>query len=136
MFEVLEHTADIGFRAWGNTLEELFTAAAEALVAMAIEIDTVEPRETYFLQAVGDNREELFVNWLNEVLYYLDGRRLAMRTFSVEQLTNTSVRGTARGEPLDPRRHPPKLVIKGVTYHQLRIEKSEKGWECDVYLDI
>lgn len=136
MFEVLEHTADIGFRAWGNTLEELFAAAAEALVAMAIEIDTVEPRETYFLQAVGDNREELFVNWLNEVLYYLDGRRLAMRTFSVEQLTNTSVRGTARGEPLDPRRHPPKLVIKGVTYHQLRIEKSEKGWECDVYLDI
>jgi SHS2 domain-containing protein len=136
MFEVLEHTADIGFRAWGNTLEELFAAAAEALVAMAIEIDTVEPRETYFLQAVGDNREELFVNWLNEVLYYLDGRRLAMKTFSVEQLTNTSVRGTARGEPLDPRRHPPKLVIKGVTYHQLRIEKSEKGWECDVYLDI
>jgi SHS2 domain-containing protein len=33
MFEVLEHTADIGFRATAKDLPELFETAAEALVA-------------------------------------------------------------------------------------------------------
>ena len=46
MFEVLEHTADIGFRATAATLPELFEAAAEALVAIVLDPANIAARET------------------------------------------------------------------------------------------
>lgn len=136
MFEILEHTADIGFRAWGRTREELFANAALALESIAFEIENVEARELYPIAASGEDDESLLVNWLSEVLYYLDGRRVVMRRFEIEQLEPFQVRGRAWGESRDSERHPAKLVVKGVTYHQLRITQDQKGWCAEVYLDI
>jgi len=136
MFEILEHTADIGFRVRGGSLPELFERAAEALVEIAMETAAILPRTAYRLEAEGDSTESLLVNWLNEVLYLLDGERLAMSKFRVDELTTNRVTGEAHGEPRDAVRHRPKLVIKGVTYHQLRIERDGQDWTCEVYLDI
>lgn len=136
MFEILEHTADIGFRATARSLPELFESAAEALVATAIHTENIDRRESYPIQAEGDSIDSLLVNWLNEVLYYLDGRGLAMRDFNVTQLGPSRVTGQARGEPRTPARHPGKLIVKGVTYHQLKIEQINEAWVCEVYLDI
>jgi SHS2 domain-containing protein len=135
-FEILEHTADIGFRATAGSLPELFESAAEALVATAMELDNIEERESYALAAEGDSRESLLVNWLSDVLYQIDGQRLALRRFKVHKLDSSRVSGEAYGEPRDPKRHPGKLIVKGITYHQLRVERDEVGWFCEVYLDI
>lgn len=136
MFEVLEHTADIGFRAHAASLEELFESAAEALIDIAMDTSQIVERESYAIAAEGDSRESLLVNWLNEVLYYIDGKRLAMRSFQITDLDLHQVRGLAKGEPRDARRHPGKLIVKGITYHQLKIEHNEQGWFCEVYLDV
>lgn len=137
MFEVLEHTADIGFRARGRTLGGVFESAAEALVALALEVDDVAARECYTLAAEGEDLESLLVNWLSEVLYWLDGRRVALRRFEVKEITSGRVAAEGFGEPLDPARHRAKLVVKGVTYHQLRIVQDEEGWwVAEVYLDV
>ena len=136
VFEILEHTADLGFRATGATLAELFEKAAEALVAIALNPENVEARETIALEAKGESREALLVNWLSEVLYWIDGEHRALRGFKVRDLTEGRVAGEAQGERRDPARHEPRLVVKGITYHQLKIEHSEQGWQCEVYLDI
>jgi protein archease len=136
MFEILEHTADIGFRAQAPTLPELFESAAEALVSVAMEINRVTSHQTYALQASGDSNESLLVNWLSEVLYLLDGEHLALGRFQVTQLAPGRVQAIAFGERRDPARHPAKMVVKGVTYHQLKIEQTPHGWSCEVYLDI
>lgn len=136
MFEVLDHTADIGFRAWGATRAELFANAALALESIAVEISDAREVEPYPIAASGDDEESLLVNWLNEVLYYLDGRRVVMRRFDIEEPAPFQVVGKAWGEPRDPERHPGKLVVKGVTYHQLKIGKDARGWFAEVYLDI
>ncbi len=136
MFEILEHTADIGFRARARTLPELFEEAATALVSVALELDDLAPRSAYPIAAAGEERESLLVNWLSEVLYWLDGSRIAMRRFRVEQLTTDRVTGMGWGEPYDPSRHKARLIVKGVTYHQLRIEQDSQGWCAEVYLDI
>jgi SHS2 domain-containing protein len=135
-FEVLEHSADLGFRARAGNLPGLFERAAEALVAIAMEADGIEPRESVPLAAAGDSTESLLVNWLSEVLYYLDGERLALRDFRVKGLSSDAVSGEASGEPRDPARHPARLVVKGVTYHQLKIGQDDSGWYCEVYLDV
>ena len=132
MFEILEHPADIGFRARGRTQAELFASAAEALVSIAWELEDIAPRECYEVSAAGDDIEALLVNWLSEVLYWIDGKRVLPRRFVMKE----PGAGEAWGEPYDPARHHAKLVVKGVTYHQLKIGQDEGGWWAEVYLDI
>jgi SHS2 domain-containing protein len=136
MYEILEHTADIGFRARGATIEELFEASAEALAGIVLETGDVEPRERYTLSAEGRDRESLLVNWLSEVLYWLDGKRVAFRRFHVCELTPARVLAEAEGEPRNPARHHGKLDVKGVTYHQLRISQEQGEWIAEVFLDV
>lgn len=135
-FEILEHTADIGVRAFGGTLAKLFENAALGLQSIALDPDQVRPVTSYPIAAAGEDREALLVNWLNEIVYYLDGKRVAISRIAVQELTECSIAGEAWGETRETERHPPRLVIKAATYHQLRIEQDAEGWTADVYLDV
>ena len=136
MFEILEHPADIGFRAFGAALPELFAAAANAMLSIACEIDDVAPKLAYTLSATGADYEGLLVNWLSEVLYWFDGKRIALREFDVTHLDPAAIHATAWGEPRDAERHRSKLIVKAVTWHQLKIARADTGWMAEVYLDI
>ena len=135
-YDLLEHPADIGFRAFGNTLPELFAHCALALLSIACDLSAVEPANRYPLAVSSGDRESLLVDWLNEVLYWFDGKHVAFANFQVDRFDDTSLAVTALGEPRDPSRHPGKLIVKAVTYHQLRIEQRDGRWLAEVYLDI
>lgn len=136
MFEVLEHTADIGLRAEGTTLGEMFAAAAEGLMSIAIELEDVKPVSSYSISANAEILPELLVGFLNEALYMLDGRGVALRRFEIQRISDQHVEAIGWGESRDPERHHSKVVVKGVTYHQLTISHSPGKWEAKVYLDI
>jgi len=135
-FEILEHPADIGFRAFGATLPELFTEAAMAMLAIASDPQAAEVRETYRLAVQSGDRESLLVAWLSEVLHWFDGKRVAFHEFHVSQFNDTSLEATGAGEPRLAERHRARLIVKAVTYHQLKIEQREGLWVAEVYLDI
>jgi protein archease len=135
-FELLEHPADIGFRAFGDSRASLFANAAFALLSIAAEPLTVEPREQYSIAVESGDPEALLVDWLNEVLYWFDGKRIAFREFRVARLSETAIDAVGIGEPRDSLRHPSHLVVKAVTYHQLKIEERGSQWIAEVYLDI
>ena len=135
-FEILEHPADIGFRAFGGTLPELFANAAAAMLSVACDLENVAPKVEYPLTVTGSDYESLLVNWLSEVLYWFDGKRIALREFRVTHLEPDSIRALARGEPREPERHRSKLIVKAVTWHQLKIAQTDRGWIAEVYLDI
>jgi hypothetical protein len=44
-FEILEHPADVGFLAYGATLEELFVNAALAMISIGGDIESVRETE-------------------------------------------------------------------------------------------
>jgi len=134
-FDLLEHPADIGFRARGTTLEELFANSAHALVSIILDAD-IRPVQLISVPGTGADRESLLINWLNEVLYHVDGRRMALGTFNVVSVDETSVECVAGGEPRDRDRHPPRMGLKAVTYHQLKVARTADGWVAEVYLDI
>jgi SHS2 domain-containing protein len=135
-FELLEHPADIGFRARGATLEELFASCACALVSIILDPSAIRPTESISIPGVGGDLESLLVNWLNEVLYYVDGRRLALAEFAVSRVSGTNAECIARGERRDRERHPSRVNVKAVTYHQLKVQQTSDGWVVDVYVDI
>ena len=135
-FEVLEHPADIGFRSFGGTLPELFARSALAMLSIAADPAAVLPKEEYPLAVESGDRESLLVDWLNEVLYWFDGKRIAFRDFRVTQFCDTAIEAVGMGEPRDPLRHRARLIVKAVTYHQLKIERRGGLWVAEVYLDI
>ena len=136
VFEILEHPADIGFRAFGSTLAELFETAALALLSIACEVEDVEPRETHHLEAAGADYESLLVAWLSEVLYWFDGKRIAFRQFRVGEIEPERITAVGWGEPRAADRHRAKLIVKAVTWHQLKVTPYNGGWTAEVYLDV
>lgn len=135
-FELLDHPADIGFRAFGATPADLFANAAVAMLSISTDLAQVSPREQYELSAEGSDYESLMVNWLSEVLFWFDGRRVVMREFRVSSISPSGIRAVAAGEPRDPERHRAHLIIKAVTYHQIKVACEGDRWISEVYLDI
>lgn len=136
-FEVLEHTADVGFRAFADTLPALYVHSALAMLSIAGDPAAVEPRQGFPLEVAGStDRESLMVDWLNEVLFWYDGKRVAFHDFRILDLEEGAIRAIGIGEPRDPERHPARLIVKAVTYHQLKIEARHGIWVAEVFLDV
>jgi SHS2 domain-containing protein len=67
-FRILEHTADVGFEAFGSTREEAFVNAARALIYLIVELDSIDSREEVPIEVQGADPENVLVNWLGEFL--------------------------------------------------------------------
>ena len=135
-FRILEHTADIGFEAFGSTLPEVFENAARALAHLIAEPATVEPRAEIRIEVQGANPPDLLVNWLSEILFQHDAEQWLFCDFRVERLDDHAATGIALGEKFDEARHQTNLMVKAVTYHQLSLQQTAGGWRARVYLDI
>lgn len=135
-FEILEHPADVGFIAYGGTLDELFTNAALALMSLSYELETVEEREQRPIETTGADTESLLYAWLAEILAVSDADRLVFHRFELAELSAARVRGFAYGERFDPARHRARTYVKAVTLHQFRVAEAPGGWSARVYLDV
>jgi SHS2 domain-containing protein len=135
-FRILEHTADIGFEAFGSTLPEVFENAARALAHLIAEPANVKPTAEIRIEVLGANAPDLLVNWLSEILFQHDAEGWLFRDFRVENLDDHAITGIALGEKFDQARHQANLMVKAVTYHQLALQQTAGGWRAQVYLDI
>jgi SHS2 domain-containing protein len=136
MYETFEHTADLGLRVTAADLPELFREAARGLFSIIVaDPSTIVGREEQRLEIAGANRDELLFDWLNELLYLFESRRVLLAEFDVE-LDASGLRGAVRGEPWDPDRHPLEHEVKAITYHELKVERTADGWLAEVIVDI
>ncbi len=133
---MIDHTADIGITAYGNTLEELFENAAYGLFSVITDIDTVEPKEQYRVFVDAMDEEELFIAWLNELIYFWEVKRVLGSVFKVNILSKSSLKGEVYGEIFNPKKHYIEHIVKAVTYYDFKLTKEEKGWKAQVILDI
>lgn len=133
-------TADVAFRAWGETLEETFVAAATAVIHVMVENpDAIQPHQERQITVAHEALDLLLFNFLQEFVYYKDAELLLLRVGQVE-ITAAADRycltATARGERLDPDRHHPRVDVKAVTLHRFSLQHGAHGWEASVILDI
>jgi SHS2 domain-containing protein len=136
LFRILEHTADVGFEAFGSTRAEVFANAARALMNLVVDLDSIKLQGEVTLQIRGPDPESLLVNWLSEILFLHDAEWWIFGDFEVESLQDDSLSARARGEKFQRPRHQIKLQVKAITYHQLALERTPQGWRAQVYVDI
>jgi SHS2 domain-containing protein len=136
MYELFEHTADLGLRVRAADLDSLFAEAAAGLFSAIVENPAdVRPGTAVTVELAGEDREFLLFDWLKELLYRFDGEHLLFGRFEV-RVTDRGLTGTARGEPLDPARHVLLHEVKAITYHGLKVEQTDDGWLAEVIVDI
>ena len=132
-YEELGHTADVGIRAYGATLEELFGNAAAGMFSLIADPEKVRPVGEVEVRVEGGDLEELMVNWLQELIFLHETQRLLLCSFDVV-LKGLKLRAYARGERIDKRRHDLKAVVKAVTYHNIKVDP--KRGVAEIIFDV
>jgi len=135
-FRILEHPADMGIEAHGQSLKEVFEFAALGLLSIIVDPGTVDPGEERYIKLKGSDLENLLVKWLSEILFLYDGEDFVVSEVSIERLNSKELEAIVTGEEVDARKHVFKMDVKAVTYHQLKIEEREDGCMIRVFLDI
>jgi SHS2 domain-containing protein len=135
-YEYIDHTGDLGFKAYGTTRQALFSHAAEAFFQALVRIETIQEKEERLIELEAAALDDLMVAWLSELLFLFDTENLLLRRFEITNMKDHGLRATVGGEVMDPTRHAIKTGIKAVTYHQLYVRQRGGVWEAQVILDI
>ena len=134
-FEIVDHTADVGIRAYGTDMKEAFANAAKALFSLIVEPDDTEEGIQRDIELTAPDQESLLVEWLNEFIYLFDAENVIFSRFEITQLSDTQLKARGYGCKIDIARHKPRMGVKAATYHMLEIEKDD-GCKVQVLFDI
>ncbi|WP_136527039.1 archease [Geomonas ferrireducens] len=132
--------ADIAFDAWAPTLEELFNEAARATMQVMVEnLGEVRPAQTLEVKLEEENEEMLLFDFLNELIFYKDARRLLLLPTEVSVAPADGgfvLRARLSGEEIDVVRHQMNTDVKAVTMLRYKLEQVANGWRATVVLDV
>jgi SHS2 domain-containing protein len=136
-YELFDHTADLGMRVSAPDLGTLFRDAAAGLLAMIVEPATPPGAgaERIELRVEGTRTDWLLFDWLDELLFLFETRRLVLGDFEV-RLDGAGLSASARGRPLDAQADRLLHEVKAITYHGLRVERTAEGWVAELIVDI
>lgn len=139
VYQILDHTADKGVRAWGRTLEELIENASRGMYRLVIDPEgkQADVRIPIHVEVPDPlDRSDLLVKWLRELIYLTDVKKVVFTDFKVHRVTDTAVEGEAHGMFVEDNSLLDGAPVKAVTYHQLRLEQTPDGWETEFYVDV
>lgn len=133
-YEFLEHTADIKFVAKGKTLEEVFKESALALketMTKGVEIKKIEEKD---IGVEGKDYESMLRNFLEEFLFIFDAEDFVLAEVKDIMIDGFRLIATVKGDLIDNY----KLTndVKAITYNEMYVKETEKGWEAQVVLDV
>ena len=87
-WQEIEHTADLALHLWAADLPDLFATAARGMFSLFVVTDDALV-ETKSLTLAALDVETLLIDWLNELLYWVEVEGLAFTAFEFAQLTHT-----------------------------------------------
>jgi SHS2 domain-containing protein len=132
--------ADEAFEAWGETAEEMFAAASDAILNIMVkDLDTVRAREYRHLRIESPQMDMLLFQMLQELVYFKDAEQLLLRAKPsriMREGDDYVAFVEASGEPIDPKRHDLIVDIKAITLYRLKVEQTPHGWSAIVVVDV
>ncbi len=130
-FEEISHTADWSVRVWAPDLPSLFAESARAMNALAGTVTAKGPRVKRTFESEAPDAESLLVAFLSELIYYQEQENLAFEAFELEVKSKKLKVEMEGGKIISTDK-----AIKAVTYHNLKIEKTQRGFETTIVFDV
>ncbi|WFO75826.1 archease [Desulfurococcaceae archaeon MEX13E-LK6-19] len=143
-FDYLEHPADVYIRAYGKDIIELFENSGLALFETMVDTSKVEPLVEKVIETEGFDLENLLYRWLEDLLTLYYSENLVFSEIIVKEIVIEKkngdiyyrLRGLCKGEQYNQEKHEPRVEVKAVTYHLMKIVKDENEWRAYFVLDI
>lgn len=133
-FELLDHTADVGIRAWGREPAEAFAQAAAGLAEL-MGVRVPGPGAVRRVRIEGEDPADLLVGFLNELLYLHETELAGFVRVDVRELSDRALEAEVELAPLGG--PGAGVAVKAATYHQVAIERRPDGAvEVRVYVDV
>jgi SHS2 domain-containing protein len=138
-YKFIDHTADIAVELSGSSLDELFTAGAEAWLVSVVGELIIEDDDSMELELSAVSKEELLVTFLNELNYLLITKKWLCSSIQsikiFDDADGCELSAELKGIKLKDNLQL-KQEIKSVTYHQLLIVESDGIYSTLVIFDI
>lgn len=132
----MEHTADVGVVADGDTFADALAWVATGMFSVITDLELVREASSVDVHVESADRDILVVDWLNELLYIFDTNQFLPKTFEVSVNQDlTGLTASCRGESVDLDRHIFYTDVKAATYHNLQVS-SGAMWNIQVVLDV
>ena len=132
-FEEIEHTADHALKVYGENLKELFISAAEGMRSLMLsDIAGVSGEIAKAVKLETIDTESLLVDWLSELAYWAEADMLVFKTFKIHQISSNHLDAEVIGGTVATI----EKLIKAVTYHNLKIMKTQRGLEATIVFDV
>lgn len=136
-YEILEHTADVKFRATGDSLEETFKDAVRAFSELSSEGTKGNTRHK--IEVKSENSEALLFDFLDELIFLQETEGIAIgepKELSIEDNEGEySLEATVYADAIDP--GATIMDIKAPTYNEMKVDYVQgEGWVVEAVLDI
>jgi len=135
-YEQFPHTADIGVRVFGRDTKELFENAAFAMFDLLADLEGLKGDIVKDFEIKAPNKEELLVDWLDELLFNFYTNDIIFYKFDVHEVSETGLEAKAFGRPIAANRNRLKTEIKAATYSDLKIVKAGSGLQVEIIFDV
>jgi SHS2 domain-containing protein len=133
-FKFLEHTADIKFQAFGNSIEKVFENSALAMFN-SMHDGKVKARKIFKINVKGKDFESLMYNFLEELLFLFDSEN-----FFISKIKNLKIakdfKLSAEVFGDDAKDYEIHIDIKAITYNDMFVKKQGNKWISQVVLDV
>jgi SHS2 domain-containing protein len=139
-WELLDHQADVGLQATGESLEIALADGVRGMLGLMVNPSTVQSTDTYEIEASGSDAGSLYVDLLNAVLAAKDIHNAFFHDIEITSLDDTDgnvlVQCRLSGEAIDLTRHEVDSDVKAATYGGLLVRHDEDGWLLRCLLDL
>jgi SHS2 domain-containing protein len=140
-FRFLEEIAlaDIGFDAEGESIEEVFRGATQALLQSMATPSTVAEAWERTIERSDVDPSALLFDWLSEVVYWKDAAGVVFREAPLTLTQEHHVwllRARLIGAPVDQDAQELHADVKGVTKHLYELKQTAGRWKARVVLDV
>lgn len=123
-YEYFEATADIGFKAYGNSLNEAFENASVAMFNIITDTEDVSPVNEIEFEITSEDEVSLLYDYLEELLFYHEVEFMLFSSFHVEIDDNLHLTAKIKGEKINWDKHERKTEIKAITFHKMDVKKT------------
>lgn len=131
--------ADTAFEAEGESVEEVFRGATQALLESMANPATVSGGWERSIERTDGDLSSLLFDWLSDMVYWKDAAGVVFREAPLTVTRERDVwllRARLIGAPVDQRTQELHADVKGVTKHLYHVSQEAGRWKALVVLDV
>ncbi|WP_409199992.1 archease [Methanobrevibacter sp. DSM 116169] len=138
-YEYFDVTADIGFIAYGETLNESFENAGLAMFNVISDTNNIKAINKLTFSIESEDEVSLLYDFLEELLFLHEVKFMLFSKFNVEiykKENGFKLNATIEGEEINWEIHERGSEIKAITFHMMEVSKNNGFYQTKAILDL